>query len=64
MLASGLIFSVPANRLACLRRQHRDFERTGYDGHNRRSGLVPMRRYRMRRRRRQASRRLRTWLQS
>jgi hypothetical protein len=39
-------------------RQHLDFERQGYDGHNRRSGLVTMRRLSLRRLRRRWNRRL------
>ena len=47
--------------LISLRRQHTVFERSGYDGHNRRSGLVTMRRIRSRRLRRHWKRRLASW---
>lgn len=45
-------------QLIRLWRQHLDFERQGYDGHNRRSGLVTMRRLSLRRLRRRWNRRL------
>ena len=56
-------FTIPSDgeRLAGLRRQHLALERTGYDGHNRRSGLLTMHRHALRRRRRTWNRRLRTW---
>lgn len=41
-------FSIDAR----LRRQHAAFERDGYDGHNRRSGLTTMHRFALRRARR------------
>jgi hypothetical protein len=34
--------------LESMRRQHKEFEREGYDGHNRRSGLTTMRRISLR----------------
>ena len=48
-----------------LRRQHAAYEREGYDGHNRRSGLTTMHDLRLRARRRQErerlARRARSW---
>ena len=41
-----------ATTAADLRRQHLEFVRTGYDGHNRRSGITSMARLSVRRRRR------------
>ncbi len=36
----------PIVRSRSLRAQHRDWQRDGYDGHNRRSGLTPLSRLR------------------
>lgn len=47
--------------LSDLRRQHQSFEREGYDGHNRRSGLTTMHRLAMRRLRRRWHRFLTQW---
>jgi hypothetical protein len=49
---------------AGVRRQHLWEQRQGYDGHNRRSVLIPMRRYRLRRHRRAVHNRLRDWAHS
>ena len=51
-------------REAELRRQHRQSLRAGYDGHNRRSGLVTMDTLRGRRRRRRIHRILNLWAQA
>ncbi|HLZ70072.1 MAG TPA: hypothetical protein VKV26_09225 [Dehalococcoidia bacterium] len=48
-------------RTHSLRGQHRDWQREGYDGHNRHSGLTPMSTLRGRRLRRRARRTL-AWL--
>ena len=47
------------DRLSDIRRQSRDFEREGYDGHNRRSGFTTMRELSHRRIRRQMNQLLR-----
>jgi hypothetical protein len=44
-----------------LLRQHHKFERTGYDGHRRHSGLITMHRLAMRRARRVWRQRLTIW---
>jgi hypothetical protein len=50
---------INATTLADLRRQHWEFERSGYDGHNRRSGITTTGRLSIRRRRRSVHRALR-----
>lgn len=50
-----------ATRTRCLHEQHRNWQRSGYDGHNRRSGLTPMSTLRGRRMRRRMHRSL-AWL--
>jgi hypothetical protein len=54
----------PDARLRDLRQQHLLFLREGYDGHNRRSGLVSMRRLALRRARRSWHRRMIAWCRS
>ncbi len=49
-------------RLAELRRQHRIWQRQGYDGHHRRSRITTMSRLAQRRRRRLARRSMNLWL--
>ncbi len=48
-------------RLAELRRQHRRWQRAGYDGHNRHGGITTMHRLRERRRRRLVRRSMSVW---
>jgi hypothetical protein len=54
----GFTESLTATRLASLRLQHREYDRLGYDGHNRRAMALTMRAIAHRRRRRLTNQRL------